>query len=634
MSTEQIKDNFPDAGDFFQTIFENSPQPMYVYDLETFKFLAVNNATVEHYGYTREEFLSMSIEEIRPPEEVSRLVHMISQLGLGVQHLGSWKHRRKDGSLMDVEISSHGVLFGGRKARFVIVQDVTERKRAVEALRKSEEKYRDLFENANDAIFIVSSDLRYLDVNKKAVDVLGYAKEELLTMKITDLIPSEQLPRAEAEFDKLRNRGSYETFVGKVRTKEGRLLDVEVSSSAIIEDGTIIGSRDIMRDITDRKSMEEELLRAQKLESIGTLAGGIAHDFNNLLQGFFGYISMAKMTIDQKEKSLAMLEQAEKALHQSVNLTNQLLTFSKGGKPVKKLIDLRPVIENSAKFTLSGSRSDLHLNIPQDLWQAEADAGQLEQVIQNIVLNADQAMPVGGTVRVAAANMAEGAASLPLGLANGNYVVVTIQDTGVGIPEQYLIKIFEPYFTTKEKGSGLGLATSYSIVRNHGGMIDVKTKSGVGTTFRIYLPAIAGAARVEAAVGPTKSSLSRTARILVMDDEEIIRNMSSELLGALGHDVEVAKHGQEALEKYQEAMAAGKPFDIVILDLTVRGGMGGSEAIQKLLEIDPMAKAIVSSGYSDDATTSNYEKQGFKAFLKKPYDIVTLREVLVKMLSF
>ncbi len=606
---------------------------MYVYDLETFKFLAVNNATVEHYGYTREELLSMNIKEIRPSEEVSRLVNMVSQLGLGVQHLGSWKHRRKDGSLMDVEISSHGVRFGGRNARFVIVQDVTERKRAVEALRKSEEKYRDLFENANDAIFIVSSDLRFLDVNKKAMDILGFAKEELLAMKITDIIPSEQLPRSETEFKKLRDRGAYETFIGKVKTKDGRLRDVEVSSSAIVEDGTIIGSRDILRDITDRKSMEEEFLRAQKLESIGTLAGGIAHDFNNLLQAFFGYISMAKMTIDQKEKSLAMLEQAEKALHQSVNLTNQLLTFSKGGKPVKKLIDLRPVIENATRFTLSGSRSDLHLNILQDLWQAEVDAGQLEQVIQNIVLNADQAMPVGGTVRVAGANVAEGDASLPLGLAKGNYVVVTIQDTGVGIPEQYLIKIFEPYFTTKEKGSGLGLATSYSIVRNHGGMIDVKTKSGVGTTFIIYLPAIAEAARVGSTVGPTKSSLSQTARILVMDDEEIIRNMSSELICALGHDVEVAKHGQEALEKYQEAIAAGKPFDIVILDLTVRGGMGGSETIQKLLEIDPMVKAIVSSGYSDDAATSNYEKQGFKAFLKKPYNVITLREVLDKILS-
>jgi two-component system, cell cycle sensor histidine kinase and response regulator CckA len=236
-------------------------------------------------------------------------------------------------------------------------------------------------------------------------------------------------------------------------------------------------------------------------------------------------------------------------------------------------------------------------------------------------------------IKITAANMTEGDTLLPSGYAKKDYVVITIQDTGVGIPEQYLSKIFDPYFTTKEKGSGLGLATSYSIVRNHDGMIDVRAKSGEGSTFTIYLPAIARVAYVEAMDCPAKSSPSRSARVLLMDDEEIIRNLSSELLGALGHNVEVAKHGQEALEKYQGGMAAAKPFDIVILDLTVRGGMGGSETIQKLLEIDPAVNAVVSSGYSDDAATANYEKQGFKAFLNKPYDIDALREVLNKVLA-
>jgi len=211
--------------------------------------------------------------------------------------------------------------------------------------------------------------------------------------------------------------------------------------------------------------------------------------------------------------------------------------------------------------------------------------------------------------------------------------LISIQDTGVGIPEQYIAKIFDPYFTTKEKGSGLGLATSYSIVRNHGGMIDVKTKPGKGSTFRMYLPAIVAEGSAASAFKPAAPVRTPPARVLVMDDEEILRNLSLELISTLGHQVDVAKHGLEAMEKYREAKAAGKPFDIVILDLTVRGGMGGAETVRKLLEIDPGVKAVVSSGYSDDATMSNHLAQGFKAYLKKPYDIAALRETLNSLMS-
>jgi len=397
--------------------------------------------------------------------------------------------------------------------------------------------------------------------------------------------------------------------------------------------GAVTTVIETINNITERHLLEEERLKTQKLESIGTLAGGIAHDFNNLLQGIFGYISLAKRSVDVKETSLEMLGEAEKALHQSVNLTTQLLTFSKGGKPVKQLIDLGPVIENSVRFPLSGSRSDFHLAIPADLWPAEVDEGQLRQVLQNIVLNADQAMPAGGTVRVFAMNMAEGDASLPPGLVRGSYVLIAIQDSGAGIPEQYLTRIFDPYFTTKKKGSGLGLATSYSIIRNHGGMIDVRTKPGKGSTFLIYLPATPGKRRTTSAAGSPEPPMPRRARVLVMDDEELIRNISRALLGTLGHDVEVAQHGQEALETYQGAMAAGSPFDVVILDLTIKGGMGGEETIKKLLEIDPAVKAIVSSGYSDDTVVVDNLKHGFKAYLKKPYDIDALRDIVNALLS-
>jgi signal transduction histidine kinase/CheY-like chemotaxis protein len=378
------------------------------------------------------------------------------------------------------------------------------------------------------------------------------------------------------------------------------------------------------------RQSEEERLKTQKLEAIGTLAGGIAHDFNNLLQGVFGYISLAKLTADKREKSIAALEQAEKALHQAVSLTTQLLTFSKGGAPLKKVLALRPVIENAAKFALSGSRSYFQLGADDDLWPTEADEGQIGRVIQNIVLNADQAMPEGGKVEITARNVQVPGTDLPPGLRNGRYVEIAIRDSGIGIPEQYLTKIFDPYFTSKDRGSGLGLATSYSIIKNHGGWIEVKSSLGKGSTFLIYLPAVAE--QKEEKMSVSEVAPSRSGKVLIMDDEPVVLNVVGELVRALGHEVEFAEHGTVAIEKYSQARASGKPFDVVILDLTIRGGMGGAETVRKLLEIDPEVKAVVSSGYSDADVVSKYREYGFSAFLKKPYKVDDLQDVLTMLI--
>jgi len=326
-----------------------------------------------------------------------------------------------------------------------------------------------------------------------------------------------------------------------------------------------------------------------------------------------------------------MLEQAEKALHQSVNLTSQLLTFSKGGKPVKKVIDLRPVIENSAKFALSGSRSDVRINIGPGLWHADADGGQVGQVIQNVVLNADQAMPLGGRVTISVRNLPASEAALHAGLERRDHVVIGIEDQGIGIQEAYLDKIFDPYFTTKEKGSGLGLATSYSIIRNHGGRIEVRSVVGKGSIFHIYLPAVRTTSSLPAE--RSRPAPARKARVLVMDDEVIIRRVAQELLRSLGHDVMAAENGDAAVEQYQRARAEGRPFDVVILDLTVRGGKGGAETLRELLAIDPGVKAVVSSGYSDDQVIATFPQHGFRSFLKKPYDIQELGRVLNDVLA-
>ncbi len=271
--------------------------------------------------------------------------------------------------------------------------------------------------------------------------------------------------------------------------------------------------------------------------------------------------------------------------------------------------------------------------VDEGLWQVDADEGQIGQVIQNIVLNADQAMPEGGRVEITARNIPRSRTGLHCrACSKGAYVEIAIRDTGVGIPEKYLGKIFDPYFTTKEKGSGLGLATSYSIIKNHNGIIDVKSEMGKGTTFLIYLPATAAVKREEQA-RPSEAAPGRTGRVLIMDDEPVILTVAGELIRALGHQAEFASQGSEAIAKYREAQRSGQPFDVVILDLTIRGGMGGAETLRRLTEIDPGVKAVVSSGYSDDTAIAGYLEQGFKAVLKKPYHVDELREVLNRLMN-
>ncbi len=509
-------------------------------------------------------------------------------------------------------------------------RDITDSKRAEDALRSSEARFRTIIEKIPIGILvadIVTSEIRY--ANPEICRMLGYSDQDLHSRKATELTAEEELSESVSAFQS-HAEGKVHTTERTIKRKDGSSVRMSIESVPMEVDGwqSLVG---FLVDVSEKNLLEEERLKTQKLEAIGTLAGGIAHDFNNLLQGVFGYISLAKLKRDDREKSLAALEEAEKALHLTVKLTNQLLTFSKGGKPVKKPIDLHPVIENAAKFALSGSRSDYHLVIDAGLRQIDADEGQIGQVIQNIILNADQAMPEGGRVEIAAKNVQPAGKDLPPGLQGGFYVEIAIKDSGIGIPEQYLTKIFDPYFTTKEKGSGLGLATSYSIIKNHAGSIKVRSEVGKGTTFFIYLPAIA-AVRTATQV-KSAATAGRSGRVLVMDDEQVIRDVAGEMLRDLGHSVEFAVHGKEAIEKYLAAKRSGDSFDVVILDLTIRAGMGGAETVRKLSEIDPGVKAVVSSGYSDDAVTSNYREQGFVAFLKKPYTVGELQEVLNRLLS-
>ncbi len=386
----------------------------------------------------------------------------------------------------------------------------------------------------------------------------------------------------------------------------------------------------LKRDISDKKRMEEEILNSNKLEALGTLAGGIAHDFNNLLTGILGNVSLAQLHLNKEDKAFERLEAAAKAAFRAQDLTRQLLTFSKGGAPIKRSASVGELLRETATFVLRGSNVRCEFNVPQNLWVVEVDRGQISQVVNNLVLNAVQAMPKGGEIQLRAANVVIRDDD-PLPLDEGKYVRVSIVDRGVGIPREHLQRIFDPYFTTKEEGTGLGLAISYSIMKRHEGIITVESEVGAGTTFHLFLPAKPDPSAP--AHGVPQPKPESKGRILVMDDEEIIRDLVTELLDEEGYEVTCAVDGEEALRMYGKEKDRGKPFDAVIMDLTVPGGMGGREAVVKLLRIDPDVKAVVSSGYSNDPIMSDYARYGFKGVLPKPYDSKQLIAMVERILK-
>jgi PAS domain S-box-containing protein len=507
------------------------------------------------------------------------------------------------------------------------IQDITEHKEAEKALIESEEKYRALMNNASEGILLMDVDGNLLEANKKMLEMLDYSLDELLKLQFFQLIPSEEAEKAHTAFKDLLLLGAAEVDDSSLLRKDGKKIPIDITASLVRYAGKTVAQA-ILRDISERKKMEEERLLLSKLESLGLLAGGIAHDFNNILTAILGNITIARLDAQTGQRLEGdRLEEAEKACLRAQALAGQLLSFAKGGLPIKKITSAAELIKDSLNLALSGSKARSKLMIPEDLWPIEVDEGQISQVFNNLLINADQAMPEGGTITVAAENVTLGD-ELPL--APGDYVKVTVSDQGVGIPQNYLGKIFDPYFTTKQKGSGLGLATSYSIIRNNSGYISVESKVGKGTSFYVYLPAVQAGKLPQERVAP--EVIMGQGRVLIMDDDEMVRDMLGEMLDKLGYEADSAVNGEEAIKKYQEALEANRPFSAAIFDLTVPGGMGGKEAISRLLEIDPQIKAIVSSGYSDDPIMANFQKFGFIGVISKPYRVIELSKILSEVL--
>jgi PAS domain S-box-containing protein len=512
-------------------------------------------------------------------------------------------------------------------------EDITERKKAENVMKESEERFRRMAEDSPIAIVVINKNGNIEYINKKHIEIMGYTHEDIPTLEHWwSLAYSDEENRKEIvnNWNNIVNEVSVRRHTiiipeRKVTCKDGSVKDVELKITPA--NGKLLV---VFDDITERKRIEEELLKAEKLESIGILAGGIAHDFNNVLQSIFLNVSTAKLFSEKGSKANKILKETEKNLDKAKYLTQQLLTFSKGGVPVKKTLSLSPLVQNSVRFSLSGSNVKSEISIAEDLWPVEADEGQINQVIQNIVINADHAMPEGGNIKVSAENRTINARSgIPLN--EGKYVVINIEDTGIGISEEYLSKVFDPYFTTKQKGSGIGLATSYSIIKKHEGLIKVYSKIGTGTTFSIYLPA--SVREVPAEREEDEGIIFGRGRILVMDDEQDVLKSVEIFMKSSGYEIEIAEDGNQAIEIYKHAKETGRDFDAVILDLTIPGGMGGKETIKKLLEIDPKVKAIVSSGYADDQIMAEYRDYGFMATLSKPYNDKELSKTLHEVIT-
>ena len=411
----------------------------------------------------------------------------------------------------------------------------------------------------------------------------------------------------------------------RMRLVEGRLMPVANVSSRRV--GAVL----VLRDITERHRMEEKLQNAAKMESIGILAGGIAHDFNNILTAVLSNLTLLQLDLEGMPEQKGLLDEAVLATKRAGELTLQLLTFSKGGDPVRSAVHLPEVIKEAATFSHRGTGVKSEFDMPPDLWAADADKAQISQVVQNLVMNAAQSMRDGGTLRISAANerVAAGAHAV---LAEGDYIRITVADTGAGIAPEHIGKIFDPYFTTKLQGHGLGLATVFSIIKRHQGHIDVSSVVGKGTTFTFWLPASKESLSLPA---PPSSfpAVGHKGRVLFMDDEEPILRMAERLMRRMGLEFEAVADGKSAIELYKAARESGRPFDLVVMDLTIPGGMGGREAISVLLEYDPGVRAIVSSGYSSDLAMSDFRKHGFRGMVAKPYDVAELASVIYAVLA-
>ena len=608
-------------GGFDDYLFRLHPQPMWVYDPQTLAFIAVNDAAVQAYGWTREEFLSMTLRDIRPPEDIPALESAVRRKRSQTTRSERWRHLRRDGSLMIVEVTTIDLEWRGRPGRLTTTLDVTEQVRAQEEVRESEEQFRLMVEGSEQVFFFVHDEagiFRYLSPSVEAV--LGYPPDALVGrhFSVLDADPaagSEVAARTAAAIESGRPQP---TFIAHSRHRDGHDIPVEVTERPVVRDGRIVGVQGFARDFTDRHRLQQQLLQAQKLEAIGRLAGGIAHDFNNLLTAIRGH---ADLLLDQVEYGgAAYLDVSEicRSADRATTLTRQLLAFSRKQVLKPRVIDLGDVVCGLQLLLdrLISSDIQLELDVADGVHCVRADPGQVEQVVMNLVVNARDAMRGGGRMRLRVGSFTpDAAAGAWSGQSDGPWVELAVSDTGSGIRDADLPHIFEPFFTTKgaASGTGLGLATVYGIVTQSGGQVLVESEPG-GTTFRVLLPAVdePPAAKDTA---PALESVSGTETVLVVDDDAAVRSLTCRILRSKGYHVIEAADGAAALGLGAEQV---RRIDLVVTDI-VMPRMSGVRLARELREMRPGLPVLYMSGHAQELVDFGRPLDPGEAFIEKPF---------------
>ncbi len=545
-----------------------------------------------------------------------------------------------------VELAAVELIWEGESALLVILRDITQRRQTERKLNREKERLSVTLDSIADAVIVTDQNGAVERLNEEAAKLTGVSNKDAVGRPLEETLKLKH-PKTGKNIKDPATVLMHSDF-SEVSTKlglpleraDGESLNVTTETRCITDDeGKQHGCVIVLRDITLQKKAEDELFKAEKLNSISLLAGGIAHDFNNMLTAILGNISMVRIELDEGHQHSTKLVAAEKAALQAKSLTQQLLTFSKGGTPTFEVTTLTEMVEESAQFILRGSNVRCSVEKDEDIWSVDADKGQISQVVNNLIINADQSMPEGGTITIRIRNLRIRHAEVPT-LSSGDFVCIEVRDEGTGISPQNLRRIFDPYFTTKEDGNGLGLASSYSIINSHKGTITVDSSVGYGSVFRVYLPKSTQSipSTPQPKPIPEKESVKEIihrgkGRILVMDDMEAMMMVAGEILTVLGYDVEYSTNGEEAIAAYKEAKEAGNAFDACVFDLTVPGGMGGEETANILIKYDPGLIAIASSGYTTSNVMSDYKNSSFKAVVPKPYRIKEMSDALHNVLN-
>ena len=618
----------------FQIIFDHSPLSI-MYTDQNGVITTCNERATKLFGAKKDKLIGFSYKSIKN----ERMRDAISKALGGKKSNFEGEYLTVTGNVLTQMSANFSPSFsedGSVSGVIGIFEDITDRVRAEKYLKELEERFRLAFHTSPDSISISKIDGTFVEINEGFTELTGYTRDDVIGKSSQDIkiwdIPEDR----ERLFEELKKNGFIRNFESRYRLKDGSHKIGLMSANTIMLQGThhlLSVTKDITKLRETEKAHQElqaHISQVQKLDSIGILAGGIAHDFNNLLASILGNIELALIDLTSEDMP-RILDEAKKASLRAKSLTQQLLTFSKGGDPIKNEASIKHILEDTASFILRGSNIKCEYTIQEGLHNVEVDPGQISQVIQNIVINAKEAMPNGGRIIISCQNFSNDHSQV-ISLPQGEYVKISIKDNGVGIPNDHLEKIFDPYFSTKQKGSGLGLSLSYSIVTKHGGQIFAESKQGESSIFTFYLPAVQLKEQIEQK--PIESAKAKAqCSILVMDDEESLREVAKNLLTHLGHNVICVADGEQAIKKYKQAKNTETPIDLIIMDLTIPGGMGGKEAVKEILAINPKAKVLVSSGYSNDPIMANYKKYGFSGAMVKPYQLEELKKIVDQVIG-